>query len=110
VTISTVELTLGATRGASLEVLTGNVPDRSQMQVEASAVDLFVRSSGEQRFSNFMLWQSAYAETVFLDTLFPDFDRRQPVARVRDLRRPGPPPRRRGAEPDTSRPAYRVRG
>ena len=39
-------------------------------------VDLFVRSSGEQRTSNFLLWQSAYAEMVFLDTLFPDFDRR----------------------------------
>ncbi|TDQ52046.1 isoprenyl transferase [Actinorugispora endophytica] len=39
-------------------------------------VDLFVRSSGEQRFSNFLLWQSAYAEFVFLDTLWPDFDRR----------------------------------
>ena len=39
-------------------------------------VDLFVRTSGEQRTSNFLLWQSAYAEMVFLDTLFPDFDRR----------------------------------
>jgi undecaprenyl diphosphate synthase len=39
-------------------------------------VDLFIRSSGEQRTSNFLLWQSAYAEMVFLDTLFPDFDRR----------------------------------
>jgi undecaprenyl diphosphate synthase len=39
-------------------------------------VDLFVRSSGEQRISNFLIWQSAYAELVFLDTLFPDFDRR----------------------------------
>ncbi|HLJ99719.1 MAG TPA: isoprenyl transferase [Streptosporangiaceae bacterium] len=39
-------------------------------------VDLFVRSSGEQRFSNFLLWQSSYAEMVFLDTLWPDFDRR----------------------------------
>ena len=39
-------------------------------------VDLFVRSSGEQRLSNFLLWQSAYAELVFLDTLWPDFDRR----------------------------------
>ena len=38
-------------------------------------VDLFVRSSGEQRTSNFMLWQSAYAEMVFLDTLWPDFRR-----------------------------------
>jgi undecaprenyl diphosphate synthase len=39
-------------------------------------VDLFLRSSGEQRLSNFMLWQSAYAEMVFMDTLWPDVDRR----------------------------------
>ncbi|MEH0110818.1 isoprenyl transferase [Tersicoccus sp. MR15.9] len=39
-------------------------------------VDLFLRTSGEQRMSNFLLWQSAYAEFVFLDTLWPDVDRR----------------------------------
>jgi undecaprenyl diphosphate synthase len=39
-------------------------------------VDLFIRPSGEQRISNFMLWQSAYAELVFQDILWPDFDRR----------------------------------
>lgn len=44
-------------------------------QPEMPDVDLFVRSSGEQRTSNFLLWQSAYAEFVFLDTLWPDFDR-----------------------------------
>lgn len=38
-------------------------------------VDLFLRSSGEQRLSNFLLWQSAYAELVFLDVLWPDVDR-----------------------------------
>jgi undecaprenyl diphosphate synthase len=38
-------------------------------------VDLFIRSSGEQRISNFLLWQSAYAEFVFLDVLWPDFNR-----------------------------------
>lgn len=43
---------------------------------EMPDVDLFVRSSGEQRISNFLLWQSAYAEFVFLPTLWPDFDRR----------------------------------
>ncbi|MUL40214.1 isoprenyl transferase [Streptomonospora sp. PA3] len=43
---------------------------------ELPDVDLFLRSSGEQRTSNFLLWQSAYAEMVFLDTLWPDFDRR----------------------------------
>jgi len=42
---------------------------------ELPDVDLFVRSSGEQRTSNFMLWQSAYAEMVFLDRLWPDFTR-----------------------------------
>lgn len=36
-------------------------------------VDLFLRPSGEQRTSNFLLWQSAYAEMVFQDVLFPDF-------------------------------------
>ena len=36
-------------------------------------VDLFLRPSGEQRTSNFLLWQSAYAEMVYRDILFPDF-------------------------------------
>jgi undecaprenyl diphosphate synthase len=35
--------------------------------------DLIIRTSGEQRLSNFLLWQSAYAELVFLDVLWPDF-------------------------------------
>lgn len=39
-------------------------------------VDLFLRSSGEQRLSNFLPWQSAYAEMVFMDVLWPDADRR----------------------------------
>jgi undecaprenyl diphosphate synthase len=39
-------------------------------------VDLFLRTSGEQRMSNFLLWQSAYAEFVFIDKLWPDVDRR----------------------------------
>jgi undecaprenyl diphosphate synthase len=38
-------------------------------------VDLFIRSSGEQRISNFLLWQSAYAELVFDETPWPDFSR-----------------------------------
>jgi undecaprenyl diphosphate synthase len=36
-------------------------------------VDLLIRTSGEQRLSNFMLWQAAYAELLFVDTLWPDF-------------------------------------
>ena len=38
--------------------------------------DLVIRTSGEQRLSNFLLWQAAYAEFVFLPDLWPDFDRR----------------------------------
>lgn len=43
---------------------TGGLPDP----------DVIVRSSGEKRLSNFMLWQAAYAELVFVDDLWPDFD------------------------------------
>ena len=38
-------------------------------------LDLVIRTSGEQRLSNFLLWQVAYAELLFVDTLWPDFDR-----------------------------------
>ena len=37
-------------------------------------LDLLIRTSGEKRLSNFLLWQAAYAELVFTDTLWPDFD------------------------------------
>ena len=38
-------------------------------------LDLLIRTSGEHRLSNFMLWQAAYAELLFVDTLWPDFGR-----------------------------------
>ena len=44
---------------------------------DAPDVDLFIRTSGEKRTSNFQLWQAAYAEMVFLDTLWPDMTRVQ---------------------------------
>ena len=47
-------------------------------------VDLFVRSSGEQRTSNFLLWQSAYAEMVFQNRLWPDYDRRDLWAAIEE--------------------------
>ncbi len=37
--------------------------------------DLIIRTSGEQRLSNFLLWQAAYSELVFVPTYWPDFDR-----------------------------------
>ena len=37
-------------------------------------LDLLIRTSGEKRLSNFLLWQAAYAELLFVDTLWPDFD------------------------------------
>jgi undecaprenyl diphosphate synthase len=48
-------------------LLTAGIPDP----------DLIIRTSGEQRLSNFLLWQAAYAEFVFLDCLWPDFDKPQ---------------------------------
>jgi len=36
-------------------------------------LDLLIRTSGERRLSNFLLWQAAYAELLFIDTLWPDF-------------------------------------
>jgi undecaprenyl diphosphate synthase len=54
---------------------------------EMPDVDLFVRSSGEQRISNFLLWQTAYAELVFQDTLWPDYDRRTLWAAIEEYAR-----------------------
>ncbi|OYY95959.1 MAG: di-trans,poly-cis-decaprenylcistransferase [Hydrogenophilales bacterium 28-61-23] len=59
-------------------------PDAGEMTEEALAAyltmpyapepDLFIRTGGEQRISNFLLWQLAYSELYFTDTLWPDFD------------------------------------
>ncbi len=44
------------------------------MYYELPPVDYVIRTSGEMRISNFMLWQSSYAEYYFPETLFPDFN------------------------------------
>jgi undecaprenyl diphosphate synthase len=46
---------------------------------DLAAVDLCIRTSGEQRISNFLLWQLAYAELVFVDTLWPEFKHQKMV-------------------------------
>ena len=59
--------------------------------------DLIIRTSGEQRLSNFLLWQAAYAELVFLDVLWPDFDAKHFGAALAEYARRE---RRFGARPD----------
>jgi undecaprenyl diphosphate synthase len=46
--------------------------------------DLVIRTSGEQRLSNFLLWQSAYSELVFVPTYWPDFDRAALESAIRE--------------------------
>ncbi|HYZ21492.1 MAG TPA: isoprenyl transferase [Rhodopila sp.] len=49
--------------------------------------DVIIRTSGEQRLSNFLLWQAAYAELVFLDVLWPDFERSHFLAALAEFAR-----------------------
>lgn len=64
--------------------VTEDVVARHLHRPDIPDVDLFIRTSGEQRASNFMLWQSAYAEYVFQDKLWPDYDRRDLWAAVEE--------------------------
>ncbi|MBD3762009.1 isoprenyl transferase [Sphingomonadaceae bacterium G21617-S1] len=48
-------------------------------------LDLLIRTSGERRLSNFLLWQAAYAELLFVDTLWPDFDRKALADAISDF-------------------------
>ncbi len=56
---------------------TANIPDP----------DLLIRTSGEQRISNFLLWQIAYSELVFLDTLWPDFSEKDFLTAINEYQR-----------------------
>jgi undecaprenyl diphosphate synthase len=49
--------------------------------------DLFIRTGGEKRISNFLLWQSAYAELYFSDLMWPEFDAAAYVAALNDFAR-----------------------
>jgi undecaprenyl diphosphate synthase len=61
----------------------GSIPDNLYAP-DVPDVDLLIRTSGEMRLSNFLLWQSAYAELYFTDTLWPDFDRHALFAALED--------------------------
>ena len=67
-----------AEQAASGAIQPNDIDERSiaeQLQTrELPELDLLIRTSGEVRLSNFLLWQAAYAELLFLDTLWPDFD------------------------------------
>ena len=56
--------------------ITDKTIDRQLYTAGLPDPDLIIRTSGEQRLSNFLLWQSAYAEFVFVDENWPDFDER----------------------------------
>jgi undecaprenyl diphosphate synthase len=56
------------------EPLTESSLDRAMALAHVPDPDLFIRTGGEQRLSNFLLWQSAYAELFFSDKLWPEFD------------------------------------
>ncbi len=45
---------------------------------------MIIRPSGEQRLSNFLIWQSAYAELVFMDVLLPDFTKKDLEAAIKE--------------------------
>ncbi|WP_052668362.1 polyprenyl diphosphate synthase [Nitriliruptor alkaliphilus] len=73
-----------AAKAAAVDLAEGRIKRIDTRAIEARLydpqmppVDLLVRTSGEQRLSNFLPWQAAYAELVFTETLWPDFDRRE---------------------------------
>jgi undecaprenyl diphosphate synthase len=62
---------------ASIQSLTENALAPYLSTADAPEMDLLIRTGGESRVSNFMLWQAAYAEMFFIDTLWPDFTVKQ---------------------------------
>ncbi|MFT7599970.1 MAG: undecaprenyl diphosphate synthase [Acidimicrobiales bacterium] len=67
-----------------VEVTESAIEDRLY-DPEMPAVDLWVRTSGEHRISNFLIWQAAYAELVFIETFWPDFRREHLAGAVREF-------------------------
>ena len=70
--------------GISAEAIDDDALEARLYEPELAAPDLVIRTSGEQRLSNFLLWQSAYSELVFVDDLWPDFGPDQLRAAIAD--------------------------
>ena len=68
------ELVRAARAAAAAGEITEEAIERALDTHDLPPLDLLIRTSGEQRLSNFLLWQAAYAELLFVDTLWPDFD------------------------------------
>ena len=67
------EIARAAAKAASLGEVTPETLEAALDTADLPPLDLLIRTSGEVRLSNFLLWQSAYAEMMFVDTLWPDF-------------------------------------
>jgi len=68
------ELVRAATKAAQKGTITAQSIEAELDTAELPPLDLLIRTSGEVRLSNFLLWQAAYAELYFTDMLWPDFD------------------------------------
>ncbi len=73
--------------GIKSEEVSEELISRYLYTAEIPDPDLVIRTSGEQRISNFLIWQAAYAEWVFPDTLWPDFGREQLIAAIEEFSR-----------------------
>lgn len=71
------ELVRAAQAAASQGAITAESIETNLDTADMPPLDLLIRTSGEQRLSNFMLWQAAYAEFWFTETLWPDFNKQE---------------------------------
>ena len=74
-----------AKKGISAEDIDESVVESNLYTVGIPDPDLIIRTSGEMRLSNFLLWQAAYAEFYFTDILWPDFGRDEFMSAVREF-------------------------
>jgi len=64
-------------QGMAADIITPEVFAKYLYKPEVPPIDLLIRTSGDQRLSNFMLWRAAYSELMFTDTYWPDFSAKE---------------------------------